>query len=217
MMSALLMGVNRAYPYAKLELNKVSEHLDTMYKVVHLANFSVSLHALCLLYQVSDCSSNINDRYILTINQLLFVFNPYHCRFYSALYKKLFDSKVSTTTHQAMLLNLVYKALLRDKETNRVIVFVKRLLQLALYTAPCFSCGILFLVSQLIMKKPEIQAFVSKQSSINMEDEGNEEEKYEDVMEDPSDMTKVESEVIIIKCFVLAQLIAGILQKSHTT
>lgn len=62
-MSALLMGVNRAYPYAKLELNKISEHIDTIYKVVHLASFNVSLHALGLLYQVSDYANSVNDRY----------------------------------------------------------------------------------------------------------------------------------------------------------
>lgn len=65
MMSALLMGVNRAYPYAKLELDKISEHIDTIYKVVHLASFNVSLHALGLLYQVSDYANNVNDRYKL--------------------------------------------------------------------------------------------------------------------------------------------------------
>lgn len=62
MMSALLMGVNRAYPYAKTELTKISEHIDTMYKVVHVATFNVSLHAMNLLYQVSDHNDSINDR-----------------------------------------------------------------------------------------------------------------------------------------------------------
>lgn len=62
MMSALLMGVNRAYPYAKLEMAKISTHIDTMYRVVHIANFNISLHALSLLYQVSSHSNEINDR-----------------------------------------------------------------------------------------------------------------------------------------------------------
>lgn len=62
MMSVLLMGVNRAYPYAKLEMEKVSEHIDTMYRVVHVASFNVSVHALALLYQVSDFSNNVTDR-----------------------------------------------------------------------------------------------------------------------------------------------------------
>ena len=61
-MSALLMGVNRAYPYAKLEMKKISEHIDTIYRVVHIANFNISLHALTLLYQVSDQEENVSDR-----------------------------------------------------------------------------------------------------------------------------------------------------------
>ena len=62
MMSALLMGVNRAYPYAKLEMEKVSKYIDTMYRVVHVASFNVGLHALSLLYQISDSSDHVSDR-----------------------------------------------------------------------------------------------------------------------------------------------------------
>jgi ribosome biogenesis protein MAK21 len=114
MMSALLMGVNRAYPYAKLELEKISDHIDTIYRVVHVANFNISLHALSLLYQVSVHENTVSDR------------------FYSALYKKLIDPKLLTTTHQAMLLSLIFKAILKDTEIVRIKVFVKRLLQVSL-------------------------------------------------------------------------------------
>lgn len=72
-MSVLLMGVNRAYPYAKLEMDKVSEHIDTMYRVVHAASFNVSVHTLALLYQVSDYSNNVNDRWV-HFNMLVFFF-----------------------------------------------------------------------------------------------------------------------------------------------
>lgn len=171
MMSALLMGVNRAYPYAKLESDKIAEHIDTMYRVVHLASFNVSLHALSLLYQVSDFANDVNDR------------------FYCALYKKLFDPRIITTTHHAILLNLVYKALLKDTETKRVRVFVKRLLQIALYTEPSFSCGILYLVSQLITKNPTVQALLLKPPTVPVlnELEDDDEEKYTDaVLEEES-------------------------------
>lgn len=53
-------------------------------------------------------------------------------RFYSALYKKLIDPKLLTTTHQAMLLSLIFKAILKDTEIVRIKVFVKRLLQVSL-------------------------------------------------------------------------------------
>lgn len=59
-MGALLVGVNRAYPYARGSKNESViplEHIDTMYKVVHFAPFKISLQALALLLQVTN-----NDR-----------------------------------------------------------------------------------------------------------------------------------------------------------
>ncbi|KAJ8976913.1 hypothetical protein NQ317_014085 [Molorchus minor] len=168
MMSALLMGINRAYPYAKLEFEKVSEHIDTMYRLVHMANFNISLQTLTVLYQVSDIKNTINDR------------------FYSALYKKLADPQLIITTHQAMLLSLIYKALLKDTEVNRVKMFVKRLLQISLYTQPSFTCGIMYLVSQLIGKKKDALALILKQATVDGLDEDDDEgeEKYHDVKEE---------------------------------
>lgn len=61
LMGALLVGVNRAYPYAargnKSESVIPIEHVDTMYKVVHYASFKISLQALALLLQITN-----NDR-----------------------------------------------------------------------------------------------------------------------------------------------------------
>ena len=60
-MGALLVGVNRAYPYAARGVKSESvipvEHVDTMYKVVHYAPFKISLQALALLLQITS-----NDR-----------------------------------------------------------------------------------------------------------------------------------------------------------
>ncbi|CAK9831354.1 CCAAT/enhancer-binding protein zeta [Anthophora retusa] len=53
MMAALLTGVNRAYPFAKTDSSILHNHIDSVYKVVHIGSFNVSLNALNLLYQVS--------------------------------------------------------------------------------------------------------------------------------------------------------------------
>lgn len=53
MMAAILMGVNRAYPFAKVDSKVLNEHIDSVYKVVHFGSFNVSVNALNLLYQVS--------------------------------------------------------------------------------------------------------------------------------------------------------------------
>ncbi|GLV42792.1 uncharacterized protein CBL_03532 [Carabus blaptoides fortunei] len=160
MMSALLMGVNRAYPYAKTELTKISEHIDTMYKVVHVATFNVGIHAMNLLYQVSDHNDRINDR------------------FYSVLYKKILDPQVGSTTHQAMFLNLVFRALKRDTNVNRIRAFIKRLLQITLYMQPAMACGILYLVHQLMHKNNHLLALTSKADEFINDDEA---EHYSDI------------------------------------
>lgn len=59
MMAAILMGVKRAYPFAKENSKILNEHIDSIYKVVHLGSFNVSLNALSLLHQVSIIKYNL--------------------------------------------------------------------------------------------------------------------------------------------------------------
>lgn len=61
MMAALLMGVNRAYPFAWLGQNEMKEHIDTLFKLVHVCSFNISLQTLCLLYQIVGHSA---DRWV---------------------------------------------------------------------------------------------------------------------------------------------------------
>lgn len=67
MLSALLSGVNRAYPYAGTRDEKVKEQLDTLFKVVHLVKFNTAVQALMLLFQVMDSQQSISDRYYVTL------------------------------------------------------------------------------------------------------------------------------------------------------
>ena len=63
MLSALLSGVKRAYPFAREAMDSVKEQLETLYKVVHMAPFHVSLQGLSLLFQVADYKNFVSDRY----------------------------------------------------------------------------------------------------------------------------------------------------------
>ncbi len=63
-MGALLVGVNRAYPFAmkgsKKEQSIIpAEYIDTMYKIVHFSPLKISLQALSLLLQITN-----NDRLV---------------------------------------------------------------------------------------------------------------------------------------------------------
>ncbi|RMC12601.1 hypothetical protein DUI87_10123 [Hirundo rustica rustica] len=156
MLSALLCGVNRAYPYAETGDEKVKEQMNTLFKVLHLVNFNTSVQALMLLFQVMDSQQTVSDRY------------------YAALYKyeqirKLLDPALAMCSKPSMFLNLVYKSLKVDVVLRRVKAFVKRLLQVTCGQMPPFICGTLYLLSELLKVKPELR--VQLQDHVESDDE----------------------------------------------
>ncbi|KFP25495.1 CCAAT/enhancer-binding protein zeta, partial [Colius striatus] len=151
MLSALLCGVNRAYPYAQTGDEKVKEEMNTLFKVLHFVNFGTSIQALMLLFQVMDSQQTVLDRY------------------YTALYKKLLDPALATCSKPSLFLNLVYKSLKADVVLRRVKAFVKRLLQVTCGQMPPFICGTLYLLSELLKVKPELR--VQLQDHVESDDE----------------------------------------------
>ncbi|KAI3364606.1 hypothetical protein L3Q82_011391, partial [Scortum barcoo] len=149
MLSALLSGVNRAYPYAGTGDEKVKEQLDTLFKVVHLVKFNTAVQALMLLFQVMDSQQTISDRY------------------YVALYRKLLDPGLSSSSRQSMFLNLLYKSLKADIVLRRVKAFVKRLLQVSAEQNASFACGALFLVSEVMKAKPGLKMLLQEGGSFD--------------------------------------------------
>lgn len=67
MLSALLSGVNRAYPYAGAGDQKVKEELDSLFRVVHLTRFNTAVQALMLLFQVLDSQQSVSDRFYVAL------------------------------------------------------------------------------------------------------------------------------------------------------
>ncbi|XP_047429177.1 CCAAT/enhancer-binding protein zeta [Mugil cephalus] len=159
MLSALLSGVNRAYPYASAGDEKVKEQLDTLFKVVHLVKFNTAVQALMLLFQVMDSQQSVSDRY------------------YVALYRKLLDPGLSSSPRQSMFLNLLYKSLKADVTLRRVKAFVKRLLQVSAEQNANFACGALFLVSEVM----------SNGLHTMQRDGDEEEEEFKDIAEEDED------------------------------
>ncbi|XP_072542967.1 CCAAT/enhancer-binding protein zeta [Salminus brasiliensis] len=156
MLSALLTGVNRAYPYAKVADEKVREQMDTLFKVVHLVKFSTAVQALMLLFQVMDSQQTVSDRY------------------YVALYRKMLDPGLAVCSRQSMFLNLLYKSLKADIVLRRIKAFVKRLLQVSCEQNPTFACGALFLVSEVMKNKPGLKLLLKEEGDA-------EEEKFQDL------------------------------------
>uniref|UniRef100_A0A3Q1G6R9 CCAAT/enhancer-binding protein zeta n=1 Tax=Acanthochromis polyacanthus TaxID=80966 RepID=A0A3Q1G6R9_9TELE len=162
MLSVLLSGVNRAYPYASAADKKVKEQLDTLFKVVHLVKFNTAVQALMLLFQVMDSQQSVSDRYYVT------------------LYRKLLDPGLSSSSRQNMFLNLIYKSLKADVALRRVKAFVKRLLQVSAEQNASFACGALFLVSEVMKSKPGLKVLLQ-------EEREGEDEVFKDLAADIED------------------------------
>lgn len=183
MMGALLKGVNRAFPFSEMEGEKLQEHVDTIYKVIHIASFNVSLNALSLLHQIVGKDVKQSNR------------------FYCALYKKLLDPQIATTTHQAMFLSLLFKVLKRDPSVARTKAFIKRILQITLYLPANMICAMLYMLSQVFKARKNIYEEMFKVSVIKKEtaegeillddsmDKPKEEEEEEDEAEEEEETT----------------------------
>uniref|UniRef100_M3ZZ86 CCAAT/enhancer-binding protein zeta n=1 Tax=Xiphophorus maculatus TaxID=8083 RepID=M3ZZ86_XIPMA len=169
MLSALLTGVNRAYPYADAGDEKVREQLDTLFRVVHMAKFNTAVQALMLLFQVLDAQQSVSDR------------------FYVALYRKLLDPGLAASPRQSLFLNLLFKALKADVAPRRVKAFAKRLLQVAAQQGACFAAGALFLISEVMKAQPGLRMLLQQgevREPGRNRDGAEEEEEFKDVCEE---------------------------------
>lgn len=191
MLSVLLTGVNRAYPFAREAMDSIAEQLETLYKVIHIAPFHVSLQGLSLLFQVSDYKNNVSDR------------------FYSVLYRKLLDPALGQTSHAPMFLNLTFQALKKDESIPRVKAFIKRLLQVCCHLPIPMMCATLYMVSQLIHQRSALSAnslgFSVKEEGTDgtqetpkglpaaFLDDDSEDEHYEDVPLEDEESKKLEA------------------------
>lgn len=112
-------------------LPSFSTHIEMLFKITHSSTFNTSIQSLNLIFQIAKQRVVVQDR------------------FYKTLYDSLFDSRLVTSSKQAMYLNLVFKALRVDENINRVMAFVKRLLQMLGLQQPPFICGALYLLGEV--------------------------------------------------------------------
>ena len=169
LISALLTGVNRAFPYlatkndnSQVSSSSLGSHVETMYRVVHMTtNFGTALQALTLLFQLSGGAAKLSENN-MTAEQSTAITSPE--RFYSTLYKKLLDTAAITNSSakQALFLNLVYKAMKIDTEISRSLAYTRRLIQVCTYLPSHLTCSILFLLSEVFRQRLDIKkAFIS--------------------------------------------------------
>lgn len=161
LISAILTGVNRAYPYSESKEKSFSDHLETLFKVTHSSNFNTSIQAMLLIQQVSATHKASNDR------------------FYRVLYESLLDPRLLVASKQQLYLNLLHRALKADLNVKRVKAFIKRLFQVLSLHDASFIVGAFFLLQDLEKTLPSLAGLVDQ-----AEDHDDDEEIFRDVEED---------------------------------
>ncbi|KAI3406166.2 MAK21 [Candida oxycetoniae] len=191
--SALLTGLNRAFPFSNLPNDIFQAHLNTLFKITHSTNFNTAIQALILINHIVTQQKLNSDRY------------------YKTLYESLLDSRLVNTSKQGIYLNLLYKSLKNDKDNiPRVLAFVKRIMQVIAHWLNVGAIsGMLFLLMELSKTIPEIstslfrsgEAVLQKQKSEESipskeqeqgkeEEKGKEQEKEQEIAHDSYDPKK---------------------------
>ncbi|SCV68633.1 BQ2448_754 [Microbotryum intermedium] len=142
--AAVLTGVNRAFPFAKIDDDAFKKRLDTLFRITHSGTFNVSIQALLLIYHVSAAKKAVSDR------------------FYRALYASLYDHRLAESNKHALYLNLVFKALKQDPNRERVMAVIKRLVQLVLLMDVTFILGALFIVGEMMVTTPGLRKMLTE-------------------------------------------------------
>lgn len=175
--SAILTGINRAYPYTDSNSHRcvrsllllimhadlsvsLPTHLETLFKITHSSNFNTSIQAMMLIQQICSSHQASADR------------------FYRTLYESLLDARLVNSSKQSLYLNLIYRALKADTNVKRVKGFAKRILQILALHQPSFICGCFFLLQELMQTFPGLGAMIDQPEEHEMADE-----VYEDVRE----------------------------------
>ncbi|KAG1734581.1 ribosome biogenesis protein [Suillus lakei] len=168
--SAILTGVNRALPYAKLGPSDVSlnKHIDTLFLITHTSTFNTSLQALLLIQQISSSLSHSPESSSSALSKSIVD------RYYRTLYQSLHDGRLASSSKQTMYLNLLFKSLKADDNSERVKSFVRRFVQVL----ASGSAGGLYLLGELFSTVPGLRDLSKGSNSTS-------EEQYDPRKRDP--------------------------------
>ncbi|CAH8553039.1 unnamed protein product [Schistosoma rodhaini] len=136
----LLSGLCRVAPFISEEaFTSMLSEVNDLFRLVHTTGFTVSVQALSVLFQISTHCVAIRDRY------------------YQALYRKLLDPAIHQSSKNPILLRLIYQSMAGDDDTDRIVAFIHRILQLCIsHTDPGFIVGCLILINKVSLSKPNL-------------------------------------------------------------
>ncbi|KAL4925825.1 RNA-binding ribosome biosynthesis protein MAK21 [Aspergillus undulatus] len=170
LVSAVLTGVNRAYPFTSSNSERLSKHIETLFRITHSSNFNTSIQALMLIQQLTSTHQVSSDR------------------FYRTLYESLLDPRVVTSSKQSLYLNLLFKALKNDVNVRRIKAFVKRIVQVLGLHQPAFICGVFYLIRELEKSFASLQTLYDQPE----DNESDDEEVFRDVPDEDDEVQQPE-------------------------
>mmetsp|Transcript_56304 Transcript_56304/g.136534 ORF Transcript_56304/g.136534 Transcript_56304/m.136534 type:complete len:1030 (-) Transcript_56304:58-3147(-) len=165
LLSALLMGVNRAHPYLPEKDQDMKDHVDALYRIVHTAPPSAATQALLLLFHLAVGSvleaerQEENQTNYDNEQQKKDTKDHQRDRYYRALYATLSKpSMVTTGKHLTMYFNALYKAMKYDSNQNRVHAFAKRLLAAVIHGPSPTTAAALYMLQEISETHPSLQS-----------------------------------------------------------
>ena len=211
LLGALLTGVNRAHPYLPSDDSAMEQHIDSLYRIAHVAPPSSCTQAFMLLFHLavgsdtndvthSGPTGNDNDNESDDKTK-----QKRKDRFYRALYSKMADPTMLFGRQITLYFNLLYKSMKYDDNISRIVAFGKRLFHTAFHYNPAVTSGAIFLISEVTKIHPGLynSALTADGHSlsfdsttrepsaaftlVNRSNTGEEEEKGEDGNNDSSD------------------------------
>ncbi|KAJ4837547.1 hypothetical protein Tsubulata_028098, partial [Turnera subulata] len=183
LLSALLTGVNRAFPYVEsAEADDIIEvQTPMLFQLVHSKNFNVGIQSLTLLDKISSKNQIVSDRYYRALYSKLLVPAVLNSSKASILFTSFVKEQYvfSNAYGAEMFIGLLLRAMKNDINLKRVSAFAKRLLQVALQQPPQYACGCLFLLSEVLKARPPLWNMMLQNESVD-----EDLEHFEDIVEE---------------------------------
>lgn len=151
LLSALLMGVNRARVYVKDD-SQIQEHIDQLYQIVHQAPPAAATQALLLLFHVQV---GVPDGEQVTPSKQT-------NRFYRVLFQACGRAELLTQgsgKHLTMLFNLLYKAL---KYSPDPVPLAKRITATTMHASAPIASATMLLIKAVADQSPSLQSSMSE-------------------------------------------------------
>ena len=150
LLGALLTGVNRAHPYLPSNDTGMEQHIDSLYRIAHVAPPSACTQAFLLLFHLAVGSDKNSDAGASNDETVAKTLKMRKDRFYRALYSKVADPTMLFGRQLTLYFNLIYKAMKYDDNNIRIVAFGKRLLHTAFHYNAAVTSGALFLLSEVM-------------------------------------------------------------------